>query len=217
MRGEFAKFVGSISGEPWVAPERGLIEKMDLARELWRNRAPSGETLARLRALAKRHPQDAQLQGWRAIWALRLNDWSELKSLSTKTAPRPDWAFVAARNLGEKNPPFPGDDPCFAFLKAGSERRVPKSCSAEGLTDLLQWMNESAETSGRNRAMESFLRGYVARALATRIAEQNYLTGLAWDTNLARLQGPEVVDLVLALPEMRKYRSAVGRRIIDPR
>lgn len=213
LRSDMLHFLRSIRPTPWEGPNRLVTEKQELARELWRNRVPSAETLERLKALSRRYPRDEQLNGWRAIWALRVGDWKELKAVSSKPETRPTWAYVAARNLGEKAT-LP-EDPCFAFLKKdrASDWHLAKECEATGLSDLVLWGNEREEMAIRNQAMESFLRSYASRALATRVAEHNYVSGLMWDTNLDMLHAPDTIDLILALPEMKKFRTAVVRRL----
>lgn len=212
-RDEFQSFLQAITPRAWHAPDRHTIDKIELGQDLWHARAPDADTLKQLKALSKRYPDDEQLLGWRALWALRLNDWAELKAISGK-APFKDknshsaWAFVAARNLNEKMD-IP-DEPCFAFLK---RQPVLKGCAAEGLSDLLTWKDESQPVNVREKAMEVFLRSYAARVLATRVAEANFVTGLTWDTSLTHLDGPDALDLVLALPEMRKANTYLGRRL----
>jgi len=188
---------------------------MELARELWRSRSPGTDTLVRLRALAKKYPADTELIGWRAIWALRMADWKELKSISEKSKDAATWNYVADRNLNEKvQLPF---EPCLSFLRSAktSDWKFDKGCRADSLSTLLEWANDSTEPVARARAMESFIRSYGSRVLSDRISEHNWVTGLMWDTNLNRLQNPEMADLVLALPEMHKYRSAVLRRLAN--
>jgi hypothetical protein len=231
VRAEFRAFLKPIAPRAWRSPDRVVIEKLELGRELWRARTPRPETLAELKALSRRFPGDEQLLGWRAIWAIRLGNWAELKAAAKqatdkKVDPSDDqsvsfnrngrvWAYVAARNLGEKAEP-PGD-PCFEFVreKAMPAHLVPKSCSADGLMELLSWRDDSASAASRDRAMQEFLRKYLSKTLASRISEANYVVGLAWDVSIPRLNGPDQVDLALALPEFRKLRSTVLRRVAN--
>ena len=216
VRRELARFLETIQSSPWQPPSRDEIAKFELARELWRHRTPSQDTLLKLKALATKYPNDIELTGWRAVWALRLANWRELKSIAEKADHEPVWAYVAARNLGEKTA-LPSD-PCLAFLRVmrSASWHLDKNCNNDGLADLIFWANETADAATRLKAMESFIRRYALRALADRISEQNFVTGLQWDTNTSRLQAPDIVDLVLALPELRKYRSLVMHRLLTP-
>jgi arylsulfatase A-like enzyme len=213
IRSELTDFLYGIKPEPWAMPARSVSDKFELARELWRNQAPTSDTLARLKSLSMKYRDDIELVGWRAIWALRMANWKELKALAGKDEQEPVWAFVALRNLSEKAT-LP-DQPCLAFLKSAKAAawKLDKSCNNDALANLIDWANDTNEPAVRTRGMESFIRNYAVRALYDRISEQNYVTGLMWDTNIARLREPDIVDLILALPEMRKFRSTVLRRL----
>jgi|GEM_PF-604393 len=217
-REELSDFLYSINPSVWEPPSIALTEKLELARELWRNRTPGVDVLARLRALSAKYPDDAELTGWRAIWALRMADWKELRAISLKLKEAnfkeaAVWHFVAEKNLGEK-PALP-NEACLNFLSKSkaAEWKLSKSCRVDSLANLIEWANDSTEAAAKNRAMEAFIRSYGTRVISDRISEHNWVTGLTWDTNLNRLRAPEMVDLVLALPELRKYRSQVLRRL----
>ncbi len=212
-REELSDFLYSINPSVWEPTSQILMEKLELARELWKFRNPGIDVLARLKILSKKYPNDSELKGWRAIWALRTADWKELKAMSLKVKGEEVWEFVAERNLGEKTSvPL---DPCLEFLRVPKsvEWKLSKLCRVESMANLIEWANESTELPARTRAMEAFIRSYGSRVISNRISEHNWVTGLSWDTNLNRLKAPETVDLVLALPEMRKYRSQVLRRL----
>lgn len=211
LRWQFFKAIKDHGYESWNPPSRLLLEKLDIASELWRSRKPGLETLSRLRSLSNRHPEDTELLGWRAIWSLRLEDWNELKTVADMPPQNKVWSYVASANLGDKVDPI--QDTCFEFLISPSSPKVPKSCSADGLGELLSWVDESLDRELRNRAMEIFIRKYAAKALAVRVAEENYVSGLKWDVPSSRLGTPDTIDLILALPEMRKYRNTVHRRL----
>ena len=214
LRGKFSEFLRDHGYIPWRSPGRFVADQAELARELWRDRAPDKETLSRLRDLSNRRPDSDELKGWRAIMTLRENDWHELKTLAGtgKHAYRPLWAFVADRNLGTKTS-IP-EDPCFAFLKG--DRHLPRPCNAEGLQDLLTWSDDSAPEAVKTKASESFLRLYLTKAIATRIAEQNEVIGREWDTSV-KIKEPDILELVLALPEMKRFRHIVKARTSSER
>ena len=209
LRGQLSEFLREHGYAPWRSPGRFVADQAELARELWRDRAPDRETLARLRDLSSRHPENAELKGWRAIIALRENDWRELKALAgVKAVYRPLWGFIADRNLGLKST-IPGDS-CFAFLRG--EKHLARTCYVDGLQDLLTWSDDSNADAVKTRASESFLRFYVTKAIATRIAEQNEVIGREWDTSV-KIQEPDILELVLALPEMKRIRHIVKTRV----
>lgn len=215
LRTRYANFLRAKGFIPWRRPARVELERALLARELWRDREPSQETIQSLKDLSAQFADDEILRGWRAIWALRLADWSELREAAGGAEPKPVWEYVARRNLGEKAPA--PDGPCFEFLKvprALANPHVEKDCRAEGLTELLAWANEASSESARLRAMEQFVRFYILKTLASRIAEQNQVGGFRWDT-VAMAHEPDIVHLLLALPEFRRYRAGLRARLAN--
>ena len=213
LRNRFGQLLRMRGFSPWKTPARGDLARAALGRELWRDREPAPETIQRLRTLSKRYPEDPILRAWHATWALRQGDWSDLKTLSAQPMREPTWEFVALRNLAEKASVPSG--PCFEFLRAPgslSNPQLGKDCRAEGLAELLAWANEASSEFTRNRAMDAFLRIYIAKTLASRIAEQNQVVGSRWDA-VPLTDAPDTTDLILALPEFRKYRAQVRARI----
>jgi hypothetical protein len=158
-----------------------------------------------------------QLQGWRALLALRSGHWAELKDAGAKAA-NPVWSYVAARNLGEKadekNAGLPAD-PCFHLFVEKNQRKSPtlRECPNQELLELFNWVDESETSSRRQQAMDRFVRRYSEKMLEERIAEQNQALGLRWDVPVGRPDGPRISDLVLALPEHKRFRSQLERRL----
>jgi arylsulfatase A-like enzyme len=207
-RSRYSTYLRALGFEPWRAMDRFEVEKSALARELWRDKPLAAETMDRLRQLAKRYPDDQELRNWRALLALRQSDWTELKAVATKPL-QATWAYVAARNLGEKV--AVPDEVCLSFLKPGEKGRLPKTCSSEGIRELLAWADESASEKEKTRAQEVFWRLYSAKLTAMRIAESNYVAAMPWDTSI-RVLTPDSLELILALPEMKKQRQALRAR-----
>lgn len=211
LRAQLARELKSLGYRPWSPPPRLWGEKLELARELWRRREPEPETLRSLRRLSKAHSNDSELLGWRAIWAIRRQDWNELKEVSASSQNKV-WAYVAAKNLGQKTE-LP-TEPCLVYLlnRSGDER-PPKECVIEGTYELAMWANEGLDQEIRDRSMEAFMRIYSARWMALRIAQSNYVAGAKWDVAPSLLNEPDQLDLFLALPDLRKYRQTVTRRL----
>lgn len=190
-----------------------LKQKFVLAHDLWRGVKPSAELLLKLSKLSQKYPKDSQLLNWKAIWDLKMDRWKELKT-SAKSAQNPIWAFVAARNLKEKAE-IP-NDPCLNLIKEYSNANHKynvRDCRAEEISELLSWLDESQALSMRQKSMENFMRLRADKLLFQRIAELNYFVGMNWDVSLAIPKEPLISDLILALPENRKYRQVVARRL----
>ncbi len=189
--------------------------KFQIAQELWRGTHPSNELLLRLAGLSEKKPLDMQILNWKAIWDLRLDRWKQLRSSGVK-ASNPIWKFVAGRNLKEKlEIPV---DPCLNLIKDYSGGRTNlniRDCRSEDFSDLITWLDDSQMLSVRQRAMESFLRLHTDKILLDRISELNFLTGMNWDVSLSFPKEPSISDLILALPENRKFRQVLNRRIAE--
>jgi hypothetical protein len=214
MKAKYSSLLASLGYKPWKPLSRNFIEKSAIARELWRDREPGPELLSRLRAAAENDPTDTELRAWRATWALRSEDWTELKAVADQLPLQPLWAFLAEKNLGEKA--ILPDEICLQFLKAPQPLLnpiLPKKCRVDGLSDLFEWMNESSPEMMRNKAMEQFLRFFTSRSLAERVAENNQVVGLRWDS-VSLAGAPDMIDLILALPELKKYKAILRAHLL---
>ncbi len=208
----FDGFAAESGWVPWARLSPALVERLRLARELWRGVEPRAAFLPRLRGLARENPTDGQLQGWRAMVALKETRWAELKDAAAR-AGNPVWSYVAAVNLGEKA--VVPEDPCMKlFARPGAVAVAPtlRECPSRELLELFAWADETQPHSRRQAAMERFLRLYAEAQLDDRIAAANQASGLTWDIPMAKPEGPRASDLVLALPGMRRLRGQVDRR-----
>jgi len=214
VRALFNEFLRAKGFQPWRPLSHEILERETLARELWRNDKGGGGAYKKLVETAKHRANDVILQGWRASWALRGSNWRELKAAAIAFAKgamglkQPLWSYIAARNLGEKT--AVPDEPCLSFLQG--MRALSKDCRLEGWSDFLTWANETASEAARAKAAEAFFRSYFARALASRIGEHNLLVGETIDSS-ERLDGPDMVELLLALPELKKQRALVRAKL----
>jgi hypothetical protein len=210
---ELSEYLRGVHYESWRAPERVEFEKLSLARDLWRKRQADDDDMNRLRALSRRFPKDSMIAAWRAILALRRSDWTELKDVAGKNRDRVEWAFVAARNLGEKW--VAPTDPCIVPMVPAPLRvkTLPKDCSVAGVRELYQWADESLSEDVRNRAMDSLVKLQSAKSLSMVIAENNLANGWVWDTSIAGLTAPDPVDLIMALPELKRYRAILKGKL----
>ncbi len=214
MKMKFAGTLSSLGYHPWRALSRNAVEKAEIARDLWRHRTPSSETLNRLRDASGRDPADTQLRAWRANWAVRTEDWTDLKAVASQLPLQPSWAFLAEKNLGERA--IVPEDVCLQFLKSAQAFTRPemnKKCRVEGLADLVEWMNESNSEAVRVRAMEAFLHFMISREYFSRVAETNQVVGLKWDS-VSLTDAPDTIDIILALPEMKKIKATVRNHLL---
>ena len=88
-----------------------------------------------------------------------------------------------------------------------------KNCGDALSRDLNLWTDERAEIDARNRAMDAFLKAVVAKTLTDRVARADMLAGDVWDVSKGRWLEPTLADLMLAMPDLKKYRASVRAKI----
>lgn len=206
-----AKEFRNLSLPYWVPLTPVTRDKFALAEELFSGAPPFAESLEHLDNLSKKSPQDPILRGWRAIWALRLEHWSDLKRIAAKPMQQ-DWNYVAERNLDQYKKLHPPIDPCFSFLRSESktlETATLRDCVQPEVAAFIAWNEEPASSPQKSKLQETFLRTLSVRVLEQRIQEENYNVGLTWDVSLAKPDGPAMIDLILALPENKKLRPTL--------
>jgi hypothetical protein len=215
-RTEFDSYFRELQYAQWTPPERRMIERANLGRELWRMHALKPEVLISLRLLSRKYPDDQQLRGWRAIWALRRESWSELKEIAAKPT-QPIWQYIAERNQG-KHPPLQIEDRCFAAFANMAKGGNPPSlreCGSPMLLDLFTAMDERQLPAAKQKAMDGFIRAYLPQLVQERVAQLNYVAGLTWDISIDQPGGPSLVDEILTLPENHKYKLMIQKRVQD--
>lgn len=203
----------------WPGIDLLVREKLELGEELWQGDLPRPETFEFLNLMLRKYPKDSQLRGWSAQWALRREQWSELKKIAEQPF-ESSWNFVAEKNLPEtktssktgSKPIVAPDDVCLKYLTvAASERAaVLRDCALPEVKELIASSDQGSPQ--RQRALETFSRLYKRKVTDGLIQELSYASGLTWDTPLALPNGPQVVDLILALPENKKLRASLGYR-----
>jgi hypothetical protein len=224
-RVKMANYLDSFSYQPWAiaadSQSKQWIVRTELGRDLWRSTEPPRETRNRLRILSELGNASAWLMGWRARIDIRSADWQDLlfisanknllKHESLNGLDRQLWKYVADKNLGRKSD-FP-EGPCVGFLRPGTSRHLPKECADELARDLAQATDDGASESSRSQAFESLAKRYSKLLLIERVAELNYATALKWDTSFEVLDNPNLVDLLLALPEFKKLKANLRSKI----
>ncbi len=207
LRDQFAQFLRANDYSPWRTTDRSDLERTQFGQELWRERPVSEETANRLKALTHKYKGSRELIGWRANVDLQRADWADLKLIATKE--RPLWLFVADLNLNVKIPPLP--DPCMKALFTHTGERG-KDCGDELSRSLALWADETKPRKDRDHAMDAFNKLELSKALADRVARTNLSVGDVWDVSRGHWAEPSLTDLMLAMPDMKKYRAGRSRK-----
>lgn len=190
-----------------------LVAKLEIAKNLWRQKKDSQEARQRIGLIAKQRSWDRQLSGWQAELALSAGQWEDLKQLAEDSG-EDLWEFVADVNLGKKtNLSDRGCEAVFLFGSKRFRRPGPQECEDELLMDLLKWV-DSGKNSKRISLQDHFLRQYVQAKIEQRIGKWNFINALNWDVNVEIPGGPLLADLFLSLPRNRKYAAIVENRLL---
>lgn len=208
---EYENFARERGLQPWAGVARNLVAKVQVGKLLWNARGPSREAISQLRRLSNQYKNDTQLSGWRALLALRRGDWNELKAAARDS--KDDWVYVADANLNEKTKAKPSS--CLRHAVSLLERKKstpPRECDNSELLRLYDLIAENGDDQERQRAFESFAKLYLERMIDLRVAEQNLVADADWDVSLAKPSEPTLVDLVLGLPDARRFRIQLRER-----
>lgn len=208
LREHFSAYLRAQNYNPWRVTVPGELERTLFGQELWRAHEVTADTSRRLRALTTKFPDNRELIGWRANVALSRGDWIDLKAAAGKT--RPLWTYVAEVNLGTKVTPLL--DSCFKALFTHSGERG-KDCGDEESRALATMADDKRTRSERDRASEVFAKLEAGQALMDRISRANLAAGDVWDVSRGRWSEPRLTDLMLALPDMKRYRSRKNDRL----
>jgi hypothetical protein len=215
--GEFEKYFRKQGLASWVSLSPPLFNKIYLGHEVWRQRSIPSETLSQLRDLSIQNPADPQLRGWRALLALRHEDWKELKAAATAVHGNEIWRYVAEVNMNLPQANLPKNDICFIYgvelLRGQSESTAARECSTPELLALYDWLRSGNSVLKRQKNLEVFIKKAMPHWLESRIAEENYATGAVWDVSLEKPRAPSTPELILALPEAKKFRLALKERL----
>ena len=209
---EYENFARERGLQPWVGLAKNLATKVQLGKLLWNVRGPSKEAINQLKRLSDNYKNDAQLSGWRALLALRRGDWEELKAAARTT--KEDWIFVADANLNEKSKANPSA--CLKHatnLLSRKKSKAPRDCDNQELLRLYDLISENGDDQDRQRAFENFAKIYLERMIDLRVAEQNLVVDADWDVSLDQPSQPTIVDLVLSLPDARRFRIQLRERL----
>jgi hypothetical protein len=207
LRDQFAQFLRANDYSPWRIVDRADLDRTLLGQELWRDRLVSEETANRLKALTNKYKGHRELIGWRANVDLQRADWADLKVIATKE--RPLWAYVADANLNAKIPPL--IDLCLKALFAHIGERG-KDCGDELSRSLALWADETKPRKDRDKAMDTFNKLEISKALSDRVSRTNLTVGDVWDVSRGPWTEPSLTDLMLAMPDMKKFRVVRSRK-----
>jgi len=213
-RGVIARFTQEMQklGFPsWVPPLPRKIEKLLLGERLWRELNVTDDLYRELDRLIMRLPNEEQLIGWKAQLLLNAGDWRGLADLGIRSR-RPVWRFVGERNLNMRGN-LNREGCSKLFLEKRDEMLRPEECEDELLMSLWRWIHEK-ESSEKKVLQEVFFRHYLQHKTLERIAKANFVNALKWDVSTELPGDPKLADLLLSLPENKRYQTITKNRLL---
>ena len=199
------EFLDSRGAEVWEGLPADLREKLRIGAAWSKTKSLTKGEMISLRHLLKRRPWDLQMVGWLARHFMLKEDWKNLEDLASGHI-NESWKYLAAK-LQNKESKIPSA-PCIAMLIKKSE----SECKDDLLISFLNWV-ESTGTANENSASNRFLRSYYYSKLDDEIGAVNYMNGLFWDVALDRPGLPAFVELVMRLPEYKKYKLVADQKL----
>jgi hypothetical protein len=214
-RNQILAALDAVEGEPWQGLDKDIFRKYTPGFYRWLRLDQKASLLRDLKARASGKTPDADTLRWAALLAFELKDWNSLKALGQK-AEQPFWQFVSERN-GAAGPVTHfnmSQDSCLRLLEAPKlDSTDIKKCDNLLFLDFIDWQRADLRNLSRDTQRRRFERAYLNYLVDQNIKEGNLATTLIWDVSTKSQVGPELVDLVLSLPEYQKQRASVMKAL----
>lgn len=196
----------------WKMPSQ-LMPKIYEAFYLQRQRQDQSQNIQYLTKKIALENKISIYAGWAAQLALDNKDWKTLQELG-RVFKNANWRYIAEKNL---NVQTSTTDPCLSLLnKKTRDQSVIKKCSDQSLIDLLAWIQAEADKNKIEQTKSKFEQSWNFRRLEKFIIYTNISIGRIWDISELKEQGPALIELALALPEMQKLRQQIRADVRSP-
>ncbi len=208
---DISKKTVALNLNPWTILPKESLTKFNLAKQLFSHEDLPVEQRQRITKLAEEGKLDQQIMGWAALRALNVGDWAWLQQLG-ELAKRGDWRLVGKKGAGEKSDWKTHS--CLSLLEKSREDVVAqtgKACDEPMFAELILWLKTRDVAREFNR--DNFIREFQVYLTGREIAVNNYLAFLDWDVDRDLPGGPSYSEMILALPENRKFSDFVNKRL----
>ncbi|MGZ3745839.1 MAG: sulfatase-like hydrolase/transferase [Pseudobdellovibrionaceae bacterium] len=205
----------TVEAEPWMGYGKEVVNKYTPAFFRWMRPDQKTTLLKDLKTKINGKNLDPEILNWTALLSFELKDWNSLKALSQK-AEQPFWQFVADKNgASETNVRFNMfQDLCLRLLEIPRIDSLDlKKCNNPLFLDFIRWHRADLRNFSKNMQKRRFERAYLNFLVDQNIKQGNLATTMIWDTPDKFQPGPELVDLVLSLPEFQKQRNALMKAL----
>lgn len=196
--------------KPWSGIPKEDVTKWKGLSEIWSNFQNAPSNLSPFGLFANRLENDPEVLQSYNRELLRQGRWTDLKKWSYGIG-FTDLEGIADRNLGQGHQ-IAFRDPCLKTLEMSNPTaRDLKQCSNPTAFSLIEWVlseRRDLSESTRENARKKFLRRYLIQELDQRIVQENWALEGVWDISMTLRTRPPIVEMMLALPEMKRYRQA---------
>jgi type I phosphodiesterase/nucleotide pyrophosphatase len=214
-RNQILAALDAVEGEPWLGLDKEIFRRYTPGFYRWLRLDQKASLLRDLKTSTNGKTPDPDTLRWAGLLAFELKDWNNLKVLGQK-AEQPFWQFVAERNgaAGGVSHFNMFQDPCLRLLELPSlDSADLKKCDDSLFLDFIEWQRADLRNLSKDIQKRRFERAYLNHLLDQNIKEGNLATTLIWDTSMKSQLKPELVDLVLSLPEYQKQRTSITKAL----
>lgn len=198
-----------VHAEPWNGYPKDITTKFSPAIYRWMRADLKPSLLKDLKAKINTKKMDPDILRWAALLAFELKDWNTLKNLGQKAA-QPFWQWVAEKNGARQGPRVSfkwTQDPCLRLLEIPKlESADLKKCDNALFLNFIDWHRAHLLKLSKDIQRRRFERAYHHYLIDQNVKQASLATTMIWDLSKKNQLGPELVDLVLSLPEYQKHR-----------
>lgn len=199
----------------WLGLPASVTAKYSVGLYRWLRQDQKPSLLKDLRQRSVGKNPDPEVLQWAGLLAHELKYWNSLKALGAK-ANEPLWQFVADRN-GASGPTVNFSffsDTCLRLLEVPKiESADVRKCENPLFLDFIDWQRAETLNLSPDLQRRRFERAYYNNLVDSNIREGNLATTLIWDLPPTSHVGPQLVDLVLSLPEFQKQKQILTKAL----
>jgi len=199
--------LSKLDSDSWSEASDQFLEKIRVGQKWAENGVLTKEDELTIRKLLRESPWDRDLLTW--LWRsyLKRDDWKSLEALAT-TSLAPVWPYVLGKLGKLSRNDSSRADPCLDLLANSKKYDAGNTCRYELLKAFVAWI--AASNSGdEGRQATKFVRLYHQKLTDGFIYRLNYLNSLQFDSKIRSDLENDLMELVLRLPEYKKYRNTI--------
>ena len=197
----------------WSPLPQPQMTKLALAEDMWIKELPRTEMMDTLEKSVQQNSKDMQLTSWLAELYARNERWGDLLRLGIKHDLFA-WSYLADqyRMRNQLLPP----DACWSFISVPLRTELPndwsKGCDDELVITFAQWVHSQDEAK-KEKYKEKIYRDLRSKVLDRKITRLNYSLGLPWDTRFIANAQISKLEIIMMLPQFKRYAEILRKRM----